>query len=128
MASSDLISGEYWACTFQIWGTGEVTYVTLSLAYGKLFPSSTAHTPASDPFLVKDTLALLIIIYSANRHDGGRVCVDGMPSLLEKIFQDATVYFLVLFTGHLLLLLLEIFAPVSNRPVDFRSSAHDKLP
>ena len=118
---------EYRFCTFQSWEIGEVTYIALSLAYGTLFLSSTAHTPASDPFLVKDALALLIIAYSAKRHDGGRTRVDCMPRLLDKILQDATAYFLVLSTGHLLMLFLEVFAPVSDRPIDPCSASHDEL-
>ena len=118
---------EYRFCTPQSWETGEVTYVALSLAYGTLSPSSTAHTSASDPFLVKDALALLIIVYSAKQHDGCRTRVDGMPRLLDKILQDATTYFLVLSTGHLLLLFLEVFASVSDRPIDWCSTAHDEL-
>ena len=102
-------------------------YVALSLAYGRIFPSSPAHTPASDPFFVKDALALLIIVYSAKHNDGGHARVDGMPRLLNKILKDATVYFLVLSTGHLLLLFFEVFAPVSDRPVDLCSAVHHKL-
>ena len=126
MVFPNLPFDEYRLCTYQSWETGEVIYVALSLAYGMLFPLSSAHTPAPDHFLVKDALALLIIIYSAKRHDGGRTRVNGTPSLLDKILQDATTYFLVLSTGHLLLLFLEIFAPVSG-PVNFHSAAHYKL-
>ena len=85
----------------------------------------TAHTPAPDPFLVKDALTLFIIIYSAKR--GCRIRVDGVPSLLDKIIQDATTYFLVLSTGHLLLLFFEVFAPVSDYPVDLCSTIHEEL-
>ena len=118
---------EYRFCTFQLWETGEVTYVALSLAYGTLFLLSTAHTPVFDFFLVKDALALLIIVYSGKQHDGGRTRVDGMPSLLDKILHDATINFLVLSTGHLLLLFFDILTPVSDHPVDLCSAAHHKL-
>ena len=127
MVLPDLPFDEYRACSFQPWKTGEAAYVALSLAYGTLFPSSTANTPASDPFLVKDALALLIIAYSAKRHDGGHARIDSMPRLLDKILEDATVYFLVLSTGHLLLLFFELFAPVSGCPIDLCSAAHDEL-
>ena len=128
MAFPDLPFDEYRFCTFQTWEAGEATYVALSLAYGALVPSFTTHTPASDSSLVKDALALLIIVYSANHHDGGRARVDGIPRLLDKILHDATVYFLVLSTGHLILLFFKVFAPVSDRPVDLGSAAYDKLP
>ena len=93
-------------------------YVTLSLVYGALRLLSTAHTPVSNHFLFKDALALLVVAYSAKHR--GRARVGGVPSLLDKIFQDATTYFLVLSTGHLLLVLCEIFAPVSD-PVNLYS-------
>ena len=98
----------------------------LSLVYDTSFPS-TAHILASDPFPIEDALALLIIVYSAKRRAGGLARVGGMPSLLDKILQDATMYFLVLSTGHLLLLFFEIFAPVSDRPVDSCSTTYDRI-
>ena len=102
-------------------------YFTLSLVYGTFFPSPSVYTLASDPFTIVDTLALLIIIYSAKRHAGGPARVGGVPSLLDKILQDATTYFLVLSTGHLLSLCFEVFSPVSNRPVDSCPAAYDKI-
>jgi hypothetical protein len=90
----------------------------LSFVYGTFLPSFTAHTLAFNPFSVKDALALFFIVHSAKRRDGGRglTRVGGVSSLLDKILKDATAYFLVLSTGHLLLLFFEIFAPVSERP------------
>ena len=76
---------------------------------------------------VKDALALFIIVYSAKRHCGGITSVGGVPSLLDKVRQGATVYFLILSTGHILFLLFQIFAPVSDRAADPRSVTHDEL-
>ena len=118
---------EYRTCNFRPWRTGEVIYFVLSLVYGTFPPLSTVHTMASDTFSVKDALALFIIVYSAKRHDGGLTRVGGVPSLLDKIIQDATTYFLVLSTGHLLLLFFEPFAPVSDRPVEFFPTTYDKI-
>ena len=123
----DIHFDEYRACYFQAWKTGEVIYFTLSFVYGAFFPSSTAHTLVSDPFSVKDTMALLIIVYFAKRRYGGLARVSGVPSLLYKILQDATTYFLVLSTGHLLLLFFEVFPPVSGPPVDSCSTTYDKI-
>ena len=50
-----------------------------------------------------------------------------MPTLLNTIARDATTYFLVIFTGHLLVILFEFFAPVSVRLADLRFSAHEGL-
>ena len=127
MVFPNLPIDEYRTCSPQSWEIGETIYIALSLAYGTLSPSSTAHTPASNFFLVIDFFALLTIVYSAKHHDGGRARVDGMPRFFDKILQDATTYFLVLSTGHVLLLFLVVFAPVSDHSVDSCSAAHDKL-
>ena len=117
---------EYQICVFQLWKTLEVTYLVLSLVYGTFFLLSTAHPPGSNPLLVKDSLALLVIVYYPKHHDGGLSRVGSVPSLLDKIRQDATIYFLILSTGHIIFLFFELLAPVSNRPVDLRSTTHDK--
>ncbi|KAF9643927.1 hypothetical protein BDM02DRAFT_3191081 [Thelephora ganbajun] len=85
----DLPFDEYKVCFFHRWRTGEIIYIVLSLAY--------------------DASAFLLVIYSA-RHRG-HTRAHGVPSLLDKIVQDATVYFLVIFGGHLLLIFFELFAP-----------------
>ena len=103
-----------------------MTYTVLSLAYGAFLQLPTTHAPAVNSFLFKDTMALLIIVYSAKRHRD-LTCDGGVPNLLNKIRQDATAYFLVLSTGHLIFLFFQIFAPVSDHCVGLRSAAHDKL-
>jgi len=78
----------------------------------------------ANPF-VKDVSAFLIVVYSA-RHRS-RMRARGVQSLLDTIVEDATVYFLLIFTGHILVILLEFFAPVSDDLADSRSSANDEL-
>ena len=126
MVFPDLIHDEYHVCFYPIWKNKEVIYLVLSLVYGMLFMLSTTHPPTSHSFCVKDALALLVIVYSAKRHGGGLNPVGGAPSLLVKIRQDATVYFLVVSTGHLVFLCFQIFAPVSDHRVDLRSAAHNE--
>ena len=126
MVIPDLPFDEYQFCDLQLWNPGEETYLALSLVYGTFFLRfSTAHALTSDSFLVKDALAFFIIVYSARRTC--RIRVDGVPSLLDKILQDATTHFMVLYAGHLFLLFFRLFAPVSNHTVDLCSTAHDKL-
>ena len=125
MVIPDLPFDEYRICTFQLWKNKEVVHVVLSLAYGTFFPLSAVHPPTSDPSYVKDALALLFIVYTAKRYRG-LTRGGGAPSLLDKILQDATMYFLVLSTGHLLFLFFEIFSSVSDRPVNLCSSTYDK--
>ena len=126
MVFPDLPFNEYQICTFQLWGNSEVIYVVLSLVYGAFFLFSSVHSPVLNPFLVKDALALFIIVYSAKRHCGGLARVGGAPSLLDKVLQDSTTYFLFLSTGHILFLFFEALAPVSDRPLDSCSTAHEK--
>jgi hypothetical protein len=51
----------------------------------------------------------------------------GVRSLLDTIVADATVYFLLIFTGHFIALLFEFFAPVSDHSADLCSFTRDKL-
>lgn len=44
----------------------------------------------------------------------GLIRARGVPSLLDRIVQDSTMYFLAIFTSHLLLVFFELFAPVSD--------------
>ena len=126
MVFPDLPLDEYRICAYQLSKNREVIYVVLSLLYGTFFLLLTVHPPTSDPICVKDALALLIIVYSAKRHAGGLSRVGGVPSPLDKICQDVTTYFLVLFTGHTLCLFFEVFTPVSD-PVNLCSIPHDNL-
>jgi len=50
----------------------------------------------------------------------------GVRSLLDTIVEDTTVYFLITFTRHLVIL-FEFFVPVSDRLADLCSSTRDKL-
>ena len=51
----------------------------------------------------------------------------GIPNLLDNIVQGASSYFLVIFTGHVLLILFELFAPVSVHLLDSHPFAHHEL-
>ena len=79
----------------------------------------------TDLFFVKDAAAFFVIIYSAKHR--GIMRAHGVPSLLDKIVADATVYFLVISTGHFLLILFELVASVSDPPADLISPVHDEL-
>lgn len=68
------------------------------------------------PCLVEDVSAFVLIVVSAKLR--GRTLVAEAPSLLDKVLQDATTYFLVLFTGHLIFVFFELFASVSDRALD----------
>jgi hypothetical protein len=56
-----------------------------------------------------DLLAFLLIVHLVVRSNVNKVPI---PSLLRTIARDATYYFLVIFTSHLLLVLFLLFASV----------------
>ena len=117
----------YRICTFQPWKNKELIYILLSLAYGSSVPLFITNSPLSNPALVEDALALLFIVYSVKHHYGGLTRVGGVPSLLKKILQDATMYSFIVSTGHVLFLSFDVFAPVSDRPADLCSATHDEV-
>jgi len=88
-------------------------------------PSFGIHIAMANPLFVKDASAFLIIVNSARNRGFSRA--SGVPNLLDKILQEATVYFLAIFTSHLLLIFFEFFAPVSDLSTDLFSSTHDEL-
>lgn len=88
-----------------------------------IFPAPWHLHRRTDHPSVQDTLAFLIILYSVK----WRGTTHGVSSILNKIFRDATTYFIVIFTSHLLQVLFESFAPVSDFPTYLSSSAPDEL-
>jgi hypothetical protein len=97
----------------------------LSLVYGVSCSSPLGISiAATDHLFVEDALAFSIIVYSMKWR--GLTRAQGVPSLLDKIVRDATVYFVVIFTSHLLLVFFEFFAPVSDFPTCLSSSTSDE--
>ena len=88
------------------------------------FLSIDTYTAMTNCFIVEDTSAFLIVVYTAKSQRVVRLY--GVPSLLDNIVQGATSYFLVIFTGHLLLVLFELFAPVSIHLLSLCPFAHYK--
>lgn len=58
-----------------------------------------------------DSFALLVIMIAVRRR--GLVNAVGVPSFLDKIVQDVTLYFPTIFSFHTILVLFGWFAPVS---------------
>jgi len=76
-------------CVFNRWRPGELTSTAFSLLY--------------------DVLAFGIVVHSSRQRSRERAY--GMPNILDRIVRDATMYFMVIFTSHLLLIFFELFAP-----------------
>ena len=85
---------------------------------------STQVAVAQHPF-VKDMSAFLIVVYTARGR--GPAHSSGVPTIFDNIVQGATTYFLVIFTGHLLVIFFELLAPVSNLSTDEFCSTHREL-
>ena len=126
MVIPDLPFDQFQFCVFRRWRAGEIAYYALSLLYGMSFPPLGIHIATTNPCFIKDSSAFLVIICSTSKHRG-LLRAHGITSLLDKIVQGATVYFLVIFTGHLLVIFFEFLAPVSDRPADLRYFAHGGL-
>jgi len=120
----DLPLDEFHLCPPQRWRTGEIIDTVFSIAYGTPFSSFDIHVAIANMF-VKDTSAFFIVVYSTRHRRHMRA--NGVRSLLDTIVEGATVYFLIIFAGHLLVIFLEVFAPVSDHPADLCCSTHDRL-
>ena len=96
-------------CAFSREGTMEVAWTVISLGYGKLFPNLPCFQTTIPVLTFKDLLAFSVILYLASRSANR---MYGIPSLLRTIVRDATIYFLVIFTSHLVLVITLLFARV----------------
>ena len=114
---------EYQACLFQPWRAGVLAYTALSVLYGALCLTIHRSRGIDQPPFIEDCSAFLLIVYAARKW--GLARASGLPALLSSIVRGATIYFLVVFAGQLLLIFFEIFAPVSDLLTDLFSSAHN---
>ena len=110
-------------CLFRRWRAGEIAYIALSLLYGVFYPSIHRSRGIEQPLFVEDSSAFLVVVYSSRER--GCVHASSVQTLLDNIVQGATAYFLVICTGHLLSIVFEVFAPVSDLLADSFSSTHD---
>jgi len=101
-------------CTFKGHLSGEIGFIAMSLAYGtELHLSSIDHIEDTHSDHPADVLAFSVIVYLVVRSNVDKVPI---PSLLKTIVQDATYYFLVIFTSHFVLVMFLAFASVSTSP------------
>ena len=61
---------------------------------------------------IADLFTFLIIVVTARGSRTGRF--QGIPSILDAILRDATVYFLLIVAAQMVLFLFFLFAPVSD--------------
>ncbi|KAF9646677.1 hypothetical protein BDM02DRAFT_3188645 [Thelephora ganbajun] len=91
-------------CAYKRWRLGELIFVNMAISFGVSlssnlqlnFSSGTLMclTPQSSYHGITDVLAFLIILVIAMRR---RSRYPGIPTLLDTILRDATVYFILIF-------------------------------
>ena len=101
----------YWTCLFEEHWPLEVGFTTISLFYGTKIALAFRLAGETDAGCPIDLLAFSLIIYFALKSGSYR---SKRPSMLKIMAEDATLYFLVIFTSHLLLELTLIFGSVST--------------
>jgi hypothetical protein len=91
----------YRLCVFVRHRKLEVAYTSISLIYGtwEIYVATDSTDPA-DNLCTPDSLAFLFIIFMANKSKTGGFKFTG---ILGTIVEDATQYFLVIFTSHFVL-------------------------
>ena len=91
----------------------EIGYTCISLFFGKATHTPTLHTH-SGASPVSDSAAFTVIIGAGLKSGLGANAV-GRPSIVKTIVQDATIYFFMIFSSHLVFVLTLVFARVSIR-------------
>ena len=100
-------------CVSQVSKLHELIFVNMGVAFGASSPShlrffDDPHGVATFRPIV-DVLAFLIIFFAARKPR-----YSDMPSILDAILRDATLYFVVIFSGQILLDAFILFAPVGG--------------
>lgn len=108
-------------CIYRRWKVGELIYYALAMLFGTssllsfysaIIPPRRFTFNISMRHPITDFLAFSFIAFTAWR--SGMYEYPTMPSLLKTIFRDATRYFILIFSAHILSMLFIFFAPVSG--------------
>ena len=113
----------YKVCLPPRWRPGELSFAGISVTFGTPLPSDSQHNftfgvlmhfASRAPLLcgIIDLLTFLIIFTTARGSRARRL--PGIPSILDVIARDATIYFLLIAVAQLVLFLFLFFAPVSD--------------
>ena len=98
----------YNLCIFTRSPRFELLYMSLSLFFGNSSPQS----PEIPHSTFLDAMIFSVIVFVSYRN--GLSLHDGRPTILRMILEDSTVYFLVIFTSHLLSLVMLLVVRVSS--------------
>jgi len=99
-------------CIHGRWRLGELLFANTAIAFGAPPTPDAFHLWSSDARCIVDVLAFSIILVRAKRSTADRY--PGIPSILDTILRDSTVYFTFMFASQLLFQLFLFFAPVSD--------------
>jgi len=113
----------YKACIAPKFRPGELGFSAISVTFGTPSPPDFQHNFTLGVLIhfmsrtplycgIIDLLAFLIILVTARGPRTSRF--PGIPSILDAILRDATVYFLLIFASQLVLLFFLYFAPVCD--------------
>ena len=89
----------------------ELAYMSLSLACGKS-SLELSRVPSSTRGSHLDSMMFCVIVFVSIRT--GISLPGGQPSIFRTIVKDSTVYFLVIFSSHLLSLIMLLVTRVSS--------------
>ena len=99
-------------CTFVGQLSMEIAFTTVVLGYGtELLLPFTDHPGETRSDHPQDLLAFSVIVYLVVRFNATEAPIHSLSNI---IIQDATCYFLVMFTSHLVVVMSLLFASVST--------------
>jgi len=99
-------------CTFVGQLSREIGFIAMTLAYGaEILVSFIDHWGDARSDHLPDLLAFSVVVYLVVQSGVKKV---PLPNILKTIARDATHYFLVIFTSHIVLVMFLAFASVST--------------
>ncbi|KAF9648039.1 hypothetical protein BDM02DRAFT_3116114 [Thelephora ganbajun] len=107
-------------CLFKRWPLGDILFNNFMIAFGTLSSSNLQHNLTARALMhliplrrgIAELLTFVIIFVTAKRR--GMTRYPGVPTLLDTILRDATLYFIFMFVVQGLLEMFLFFAPVGD--------------
>ena len=111
VSASPILPPIYTTCTFVSQLSGEIGFLAMTVTYGtELLLHFINHLRGTRFDRPVDFLAFSVIVYLVVRSNVNKIPI---PSIFKTIARDATYYFLVIFTSHLILVMFLAFTDVS---------------
>lgn len=127
----DISLDEFRICIYKLFDAGELVYYSWAMFFGTLQPSKLYGYPSSGFLIypasgisvrcgISDVLVFSIILVKTRRPRMNRY--PGIPSILDVILRDATHYFVLISSAHLLSLLFLFVTSVCDAQRSRRKS------